>query len=38
MEKLRFRDCTLTLLDRRFGLRPSFVNHFLISGYNRQRE
>ena len=29
MEKLRFGDCTLTLLDRRFGLRPSFSNPLL---------
>lgn len=29
MEKLRFRDCTLTLLDRRFGLRLSFSNPLL---------
>jgi hypothetical protein len=29
MEKLRFRDCTLTLLDRRFGLRASLTNPIL---------
>ena len=31
MEKLRFSDCTLTLLDRRFGLRTSFSNPILDS-------
>ena len=29
MEKLRFSDCTLTQLDRRFGLRPSLSNPIL---------
>lgn len=29
MEKLRFRDCTLTLLDRRFGLSASLANPIL---------
>lgn len=29
MERLRFGDCTLTLLDRRFGLRPTLSNPIL---------
>ena len=38
MEKLRFRDCTLTLLDRRFGYERPLLTQFWISGYSRLRQ